>query len=184
MRDQTLIALLRGINVGGKNLISMSELRAGCAELGWEDVRTYVNSGNLVLRTDARAAIVEGELERLVERRFGLAIPVIVRRAAEWPGIMRGNPFPEASAKEPNLVMLALAKAKPKADAATALEERATGGERVVRAGDAIWILFAKGVAKSKLSPGMIDTVVGSPVTTRNWRTVVKLDEMARGGSR
>ncbi len=178
-RQGTFIALLRGINVGGHNKIPMAELRSLCAELGWKDVQTYIQSGNVVFTAGAAPAVLEAELERAIERRFGLVIAVIVRAATDWPAYAKSNPFPEASEKEPKAVMLALSKAPPKADAETALRERAVHGERIVQAGDALWIHFSDGVAGSKLSPALVDRLVGSPVTARNWRTVLKLGELA-----
>lgn len=76
--------------------------------------------------------------------------------------------------------MLALSKAPPKRDMLDGLRERTARGERIVQVGDALWIHYGRGVAKSKLLPGLLDRLVGSPVTTRNWRTVLKLDELAR----
>jgi uncharacterized protein (DUF1697 family) len=178
-RRTTFIALLRGINVSGHNKIPVSELRSLCAELGWTDVQSYIQSGNLLFKAGAGPGRLEAELEGTINRRFGLSIPVIVRSAADWPGYVRDNPYPEESRSEPNAVMLALAKAPPKPDAAAKLRERAVNGERVVQVGDALWLHFGGGVAKSKLSPALFDRLVGSPVTTRNWRTVLKLNEMA-----
>jgi uncharacterized protein (DUF1697 family) len=177
------IALLRGINVGGHNKIPMAELRSLCGDLGWGDVRSYIQSGNLVFRADGAVAALEELLEGAIERRFGLAIPVIIRSAAAWPGYLSGNPFPEASQREPNLVMLALSKAPPRPDAVAALQERASGGERVEQVGDALWMHFDGGVARSKLSPAVFDRLVGSPVTTRNWRTVLELNELCVQGA-
>lgn len=174
------VALLRGINVGGHNKVPMAELRALCAELGWEEVQSYVQSGNLVFESAGPPARLETELERAIERRFELSIAVIVRAAADWPAYVAGNPFPGASESAPNAVMLALSKAPPKAGAVEGLLERAADGERVERVGDAHWIHYAGGSARSKISPGLLDRLVGSPVTTRNWRTVLKLDELAR----
>ncbi len=175
----TFIALLRGINVGGHNKVPMAELRPLCAELGWGDVQTYIQSGNLVFTAGGAPAALENELERAIERRFGFKVSVLVRAAKDWPAYIKGNPFPEASEKEPNAVMLGLSKSPPKADAEKGLRERATHGERIVQVGEALWIHFSDGVAGSKLSPGLLDRLVGSPVTTRNWRTVLKLGEMA-----
>lgn len=175
----TFIGLLRGINVGGHNKVPMAELRPLCAELGWGDVQTYIQSGNLVFTAGGAPAALETQLERAIERRFGLTVSVIVRAAKDWPAYVEENPFPEASEKEPNAVMLGLSKSPPKAGAEAGLRERATHGERIAQVGDALWIHFSNGVAGSKLSPGLFDRLVGSPVTMRNWRTVLKLGEMA-----
>jgi uncharacterized protein (DUF1697 family) len=177
----TYIALLRGINVGGVR-IPMAELRAlGAGDLGWSGVESYIQSGNLIFEADGEPAALEDELERAVERRFGYAIPVLVRRAADWPAYVTSNPFPGESEREAKLVMLALSKRPPKPDAVQALTARAAGGERIASAGGALWIHFASGSARSKLTPSVLDRLAGSPVTTRNWRTVLKLEELARG---
>lgn len=176
----TFIALLRGINVGGHNRVPMADLRSQCGELGWSDIQAYIQSGNILLNAETTADHIEDELERAINRRFGLSVPVIVRTAGDWSAYIPGNPFPEASKAEPNRVMLALSKATPKGDAEAGLQERAADGERIARVGDAFWIHFRRGAGKSKLSPGLVDRLVGSPVTTRNWRTVLKLDELAK----
>jgi uncharacterized protein (DUF1697 family) len=173
------IALLRGINVTGRNKIAMPELRAACAELGWQDVQTYIQSGNLIFQADAAAEAVEAALGKAIDQRFGLSIPVIVRAASDWPAYVQANPYPKESEREPNLVMLALSKARPKPDAAEKLQERAASGERIAQAGDALWIHYPQGAGRSKLSPALFDRLVGSPVTARNWRTVLKINELA-----
>jgi len=159
-------------------MIPMAELRSLCTEIGWSDVATYINSGNVVFSSPAKAAGLEKAIERSITDRFGHTISVIVRSAAQWPAYLAGNPFPVATAAEPKAVMLALSKSQPKADALTLLRERAVNGEKIERVGDAIWIHYALGVAKSKLSPALFDRLVGSPVTARNWRSVVKIGEM------
>jgi uncharacterized protein (DUF1697 family) len=180
MAKGVCIALLRGINVGGRNKIPMSELCSLCADLGWDAVQSYIQSGNLVFKAGATPATLEAELQKAIERQFGLSIQIIVRAAAVWPAYVTDNPYPDASESEPNLVMLALSKSPPKQDAAEKLHERAVAGERIVQVGDALWFHFAGGVAKSKLSPALLDRLVGSPVTMRNWRTVLKLNEMVK----
>lgn len=173
------IALLRGVNVGGNKKVPMAELRDLAAGLGFRDARTYVQSGNLLFGASGKPATLEAKLERAIEQRFGFHVPVIVRGAAQWPGYVRGNPLPAASAKEPHLVHLALSKLPARNDALAALRERATGAERVELAGDAIWIHFAAGSARSRLSPAFLDRVVGSTVTARNWRTVQQLAQLS-----
>lgn len=163
----------------------MADLRTLCDGIGWLDVRSYIQSGNLVFRSPGSPGELERALGEAIERRFGLEVPVIVRTAEEWPAYMRGNPFPDASTKEPNLVMLALAKSPPAPDAAARLEERAASGERIARVGDALWIHFAGGAtATSRLSPAFLDRCAGSPVTTRNWRTVLALDALVVAAGR
>jgi len=182
-RCRKFIGLLRGINVGGHNQIPMSDLCSLCAEIGLGDVQSYIRSGNLVFSATATAARLEVLLEESIERRFNLQIPVLVRDTKDWLGYVKSNPFPKASLKEPNLVALALSKRTPKADATEQLRERADDGERLTQIGDALWIHFSGGSAKSKLSPALLDRLVGSPVTTRNWRTVLKLQDLAHSRS-
>lgn len=174
------IALLRGINVGGHNKVPMSDLRLLCTGLGWTQVQTYIQSGNVIFGAGARTAALEATLEAAIEKRFGLTIAVIVRAASDWARYAENNPFAEACEREPNLVLLGLSKAPPRADAAGALLERARDGERVERRGDAIWIHYAGGAARSKLSPALIDRLVGSSLTARNWRTVLALQALVR----
>lgn len=158
----------------------MAELRTLCADLGWRAVQSYIQSGNVVFQADdAPAAHLETELEQAIARHFGLTIPVVVRTAGDWPAYVSGNPYPTESQHEPNLVMLALAKTPPKPGALKSLQERALNGERIEQVGDGLWIHYQNGVAKSKLSPALFDRLVGSPVTARNWRTVLKIAELA-----
>ncbi len=173
------IALLRGINVSGHRKVPMAELRTLCEGLGYTEVRTYIQSGNVLFSGTDKSQAVEAALEKAIAAHFGFAVDVIVRTAAQWPAYLKTNPFPEASAQEPNRVMLALSKAPPKKDALAALRERAVAGERLEAVGEALWFHYGEGVAGSKLSPALIDRLVGSPVTARNWRTVQKLAELA-----
>jgi len=175
-----LIALLRGINVGGRNKIPMAELREVCKGLGWEDVQTYIQSGNIIFAAGGKPPALESDLERAILDRFELEIPVIVRSAAAWAGTIAANPFPGASEREPRFVHLLLSKDPPAPDAAKRLQERAQGGERVALAGGALWIDYASGVGRSKLTPALLDRLTGSTVTGRNWRTVLMVDEMLR----
>lgn len=175
MPATTWIALLRGINVSGKNKIPMQALRACCADLGWQNVQSYIQSGNLVFAADGAAAQLEAQLEGAILAQFALRIPVIARPGAAWPAYVEGNPFPNASRDEPNRVMLALSKAPPRAEALAALRERSRDGERLAQVGDGIWTHYPAGAGTSRLSPALFDRLVGSPVTARNWRTVLQI---------
>jgi uncharacterized protein (DUF1697 family) len=175
-----LIALLRAVNVGGRKL-PMAELRTLCGELGWEDVETYIQSGNLVFSAAGKPDALEAKLERAISGRFGLDVPVIVRTAAQWSAYAAANPFAKAAREAPNRLQLLVSKRAPNSDAADKLLARAQDGEAVKAAGGALWFHFPEGVARSKLTPALIDKACGSPSTGRNWRTVVKLEEMAEG---
>ena len=172
------IALLRAVNVGGRKL-PMAELRALCGELGWEEVETYIQSGNIVFAARGASEALEARLEDAIEARFGLDVPVIVRTARQWAAVAAANPFPGAARDEPNRLQLLLSKRPPHADAAEKLMERAQAGERVKAAGGALWFHFPEGVGRSKLTPALIDKACGSPSTGRNWRTIVQLGAMA-----
>jgi uncharacterized protein (DUF1697 family) len=166
-----MVALLRAVNVGGRKL-PMAELRALCGELGWTDVATYIQSGNVVFTAAGKP---EAELEAAIAKRFGMDVPVIVRTAAEWAAYPPANPF----AKEPpNRVMLLVSKARPAEGAEGVIQARAMAGEQVRRVGDALWFHYPEGAGTSKLTPALIDRAVGSPATARNVNTVIKLREM------
>jgi len=174
-----MVALLRAVNVGGRKL-PMAELRALCAALGWQDVATYIQSGNVVFSAEARPQAIEAQLERAIKERFGLDVPVIVRTPGEWAALAASNPFPDAARDEPNRLQLLVSKRPPDPDAADKLMARAQGGESVKAAGGALWFHFPEGVGTSKLTPTLIDRACGSPATARNYNTVMKLLEMLR----
>lgn len=174
----TFIALLRGVNVVGRNKVPMADLRTLVERLGGSNVRTYIASGNVVFKLHGAPKAVVGQLEQGIAARFKIDVPVILRTATQWARYAPTNPFPDA---QPNFLHLCLSKAKPKPEAVAALRDRAQGGERIELRGDALWIDYASGVGKSKVSPAAIDKAVGSAATARNWNTVRKLGEMATG---
>ncbi|HMO56918.1 MAG TPA: DUF1697 domain-containing protein [Roseiflexaceae bacterium] len=175
------IALLRGINVGGRNRMPMADLRTICEQLGWQEVQTYIQSGNVVFRSAELPAADEALLERAIAQRFQLHIPVIVRNAATWAAYAANNPFMAESHEVPSHVMLALAKEPLRSATAEELQEQARDGERLVAVGEALWIYYSAGAGRSRLSPALLDRYAGSPVTTRNWRTVLQIGRLITG---
>lgn len=172
----TFVALLRAVNVGGRK-VPMADLRKVAEGLGFSEVETYIQSGNLVFAGKGAAAAVEAKLEAAIAAEFGIEVPVIARTAEQWRAYLK---VPEAFADaEPNRLLLGLAKNAPRKDAAKALAEKAKGGERVEVVGDAVWFHYPEGVGRSKLTPALIDRAVGSPLTARNLNTVRKLAELA-----
>ena len=174
----TFIALLRGINVTGKNKIPMAELRSLAEGLGWRGVRTYIQSGNVVFEASGSRSKLETQLEGAILDTFELSIPVVVRSVRDWRKYVVENPFLDECEVRPHLVHVALSKARPKGGAVEELKRRAQDGERIVAVEDALYIDYVAGAGRSKLSPALFDRLVGSPVTARNWRTVLKLESM------
>lgn len=176
----TFLALLRGINIGGRNKIVMAQLRSLCTDLGWDHVQSYIQSGNLVFTSDKSPDVLETELEQAIHEHLGLSIPVMARSAQHWLAYLHSPPFPEALEQEPHRVMLAVSKQPPAPNAVAELSQRARNGESIHQTADALWIHFPEGVGKSKLSPALLDKIVGSSVTLRNWLTVRELGNMAQ----
>jgi uncharacterized protein (DUF1697 family) len=181
---QTFVALIRGINVGSTRKLPMAELRALSLEIGLHRPETYIQSGNLLIDAAVAADDVRDLLEKAIARRFGFGVDVVVRRASQWAGYAAANPFAEDATAVPKLLHLILARDPLKSSAAEALLPKALAGERVILAGDALWIDYgASGVARSKLTPLLLDKACGSPATGRNLNSVLKIAEMiaARG---
>jgi uncharacterized protein (DUF1697 family) len=173
------VALLRAVNVGGRAL-PMAALRDLCeAELGWEAVQTYIQSGNIVFEAKGKADALEAALEKAIEAKFGFKAPAMIRTASEWRTLLAANPFPEESESEPNRVFLGVPKGALAAGAADRIAAKAVARERVEEAGGALWFHYPEGAGSSKLTPALIDRAAGCSVTARNWRTASTLAEMA-----
>ena len=146
---------------------------------GAERPQTYIQSGNLVVGAKGNETALRRLLEKELADRFGFAIDVIVRTAAEWQGYVAANPFAGDANALPKMVHLYLTRDPLKSGAAKALEQRAQSGERIGAVGGALWIDYgANGVAGSKLSPLLIDKSCGSPATGRNWNSVLMIGKM------
>ena len=150
----------------------MERLREVCGEIGWEDVRTYIQSGNVIFRGSGGRAKLAAALEKAIEEEFGFAVPVVVRKGSEWRRYAEGSPFPEAEQDRAKLLHLGLANKTSRSDAAQVLAPYCKAGEQIVVNGDALWIDYPVGIARTKLTPAVLDRAVGSPVTARNWKSV------------
>ena len=175
------VALLRGVNVGGRNKLLMRELAAMFVEAGCEDVRTYIQSGNVVFR--AAPTLADGLSARIttaIAASHGFQIPVVIRTAADLARVIHGNPFLADGADPTKLHVGFLAQAPDPAKVARLDPGRSPPDAFVVR-GDEVYLHFPAGVARSKLTNGYFDRTLGTVCTIRNWRTVCKLHEMASG---
>jgi uncharacterized protein (DUF1697 family) len=174
----TYLALLRGINVGGKNKLPKKDLKELFVAAGCDNVRTYIQSGNVVFEaTAAVAARLPDQMATLIQERFGLRSPVVVRTAAELAGVVAGNPFLKAGAPEDELHVYFLA-AEPSASRIETLDPARSPGDEFVVRGREVYLRLPNGMARTKLTNDYIDRRLATTSTARNWRTVTKLYEM------
>ncbi|HYZ81782.1 MAG TPA: DUF1697 domain-containing protein [Solirubrobacteraceae bacterium] len=176
------VIMLRGINLGPSRRVPMAELRALFGEAGYTDVRTYVQSGNVVLESDAKPSDLEREAAALISERFGFEVPVVVRTRRELAAVVKLNPLGDV-ADNPKRYQVSFLTAKPAADVVQTLQAAAVGDERVVAHGREIYAWHPDGVARSKLWNSLAGKGLGPGVTAtaRNWTTVTALLEMAGG---
>lgn len=181
MPSSTYVALLRGINVGGKNKLPMKELAALMAATECAEVQTYIQSGNVVFQASASVArrLPEVLAERIAQR-FGLRVPVVIRSAKELAAVARGNPFLKRGEDEDALHVYFLAD-KPSARAVAALDPRRSPGDQFEVVGREIYLFCPNGVGNTKLSNAYFDSALETVSTGRNWRTVLKLIALSSG---
>ena len=178
-RGATYVALLRGVNVGGKNKVPMRELALVFERAGCGNVTTYIQSGNAVF--DAPAAIAErlpDILSRGIADRFGLRVPVVVRTAMELEQAARDNPFLVKGCDTNTLHVLFLADRPAAQDIAALDPERSPGDAFTVRRQE-IYLRCPNGVGRSKLTTAYFDAMLRTTSTCRNWRTVLELVALA-----
>lgn len=172
----TFLALLRGINVGGNKKVAMADLRDMLTALGFENVRTVLQSGNAVFRSGSRSsAQLEKLLESSVGKKLGLQCDFHVRTADEWKEVIARNPFPEAAKSDPSHLLVLFMKEAPAASDVKALQAAIIGPELVRAAGREVYIVYTQGIGTSKLSNVLIDKKLKMRGTARNWNTVLKL---------
>jgi uncharacterized protein (DUF1697 family) len=179
----THIALLRGINVGGHRSVGMTDLRNFLTQLGFDDVRSLLQSGNLVFNSRARTG---AELERFLEaeamKRFALEIDFFVRAPEEWKSMIRQNPFRKEAELDPAHLVVMMLKSPPRAEDVAALQEDISGPEIVRAKGRQLYAFYPKGIGRSRLTNAVIERRLGR-CTGRNWNTVLKLAIVAKSGS-
>ena len=180
----THVALLRAINLAGKNVVKMSDLCALFGELKFANVRSLLNSGNVVFDGGIRdAANLEAQLEAATAKTLGVETTYVVRTATEWKQLVAKNPFAREAKEDPARLIAFVLKQPPAMGAEQALNAAVKGREvgRVV--GKCAYIHYPDGQGRSKLTAAVIEKALGMPGTARNWNTVLKL-LAALGGRR
>jgi uncharacterized protein (DUF1697 family) len=175
-----IISMLRGINVGGHNRIKMDALRALYESLGLRNPQTYVQSGNVVFRTDKRdLAALAKRIEDAIERGFGFRPSVILRTTSELRDAIARNPFAKRSGIEPNKLLVNFLASDPGAEARKKVLSLKTEPEELRMHGRELYIYFPNGMARPKMSWAVLERTLKVPGTGRNWNSVTKLLEMA-----
>ena len=181
-RVTSYIALLRGINLGSTRKIAMPELRDLLHSLGYADARTYIQSGNILLASDQSPRELATRLERAIEERFKLRVPVLVRTADDLAEVVARNPLPERTAVPARFYVVFLDRA-PRRDRIDAIGAADLERDQVAFGNRVIYAWYRDGLRASRLAPAIADNRLGVTTTARNWNTVTRLLDLA-GGAR
>ena len=176
------IALLRAVNVGGTAILPMADLRAAVEKAGFSQVRTLLQSGNLVFDAGALTpAASEKKLEAMCAKTFGLKNEIHVRTLKDFEAIIAANPFAKEAKADPGHVHVLFMREAPPAAGYVALAAAIKGREIVRAGGRHAYMLNPDGMGQSKLTPAVIARHLGMPGTARNWNTIQKLMAMTEG---
>jgi uncharacterized protein (DUF1697 family) len=175
----TYVALLRGINLAGHNTVPMRALRSLVEGLGYEDVTTYIQSGNVVLTSKEPAAKVGAAIRKAISKEFGIDVVVVVRSPQQLKKLVDGNPFVEGN--DPGALHVVFLADKPKAANIKALTTSDFGADEVAVKGTEAYLHLPNGSGRAKLNNALVEKQLGVAGTTRNWRTTAKLLELADG---
>jgi len=170
------VALFRGINVGGKHIVPMKDLREIFSSLGYENVQTYIQSGNAVFSSDASTDKLSASLSKEVGKRFGFEPQVLVLTSDRFHEIVASNPYADVDS-EPKTVHVTFLSANPVDPDLATLDELRAGSESFELKDGAFYLHAPDGIARSRLA-AKVDRCLGVDTTARNWRTVTKLVEM------
>ena len=173
----THVALLRGIHVGGKNILPMKELAKMFADAGCTDVRTFIQSGNVIFKAPAGAPGISDGITSKIEKRFGFRIPVILRTSKQLLQIISDNPFLAAGTDEKALHVYFLANSA-NARAIAGLDPARSAPDAFHVRGQEIYLHLPNGMGRTKLTNAYFDSKLSTTCTARNWATVLKLSEM------
>ncbi len=172
-------ALLRGVNVSGKNKIKMAELREALNNAGLKNVETYIQSGNVIFESAKTSRSLEKIVANAIKQEFGYDVPVMVRDKSFLHGIVKKNPFKNLEVAFLSATILDSPPAKKEVDAIKDLD---FGDERFAVKRDVVYLYLPNGSARTKLTNNFLEKKLSTKATSRNWRTIGKLIEMCNKG--
>lgn len=173
------IAILRGINVGGKRKILMADLKSLCKKLEWKNVETYIQSGNLIFNSDKSNSELENQLEKAIFRKYGFDVPVIVRDSKGLQNSVDKNPFYVEDA-DINQLHITFLKEKPTQENIEKIVKYNYGSDKFKIMDKDVFIFCEGKYHQSKLTNNVFENKLKTGATTRNWKTVLKLVELSK----
>jgi len=177
------VILLRGINLGATNRIPMTTLREAFAQAGLGEVRTYLQSGNIVVPDAASPAGLAAATEQLIAQRFGCNVSAMIRSTEELAAVVKRNPFEEAAQSDPKHYQVTFLSGEPNPESFAQVIQLADPTERIATHGREIYAWHPAGIHLSKLANRLTPKVLGVDcATARNWTTVTQLLELASHG--
>jgi uncharacterized protein (DUF1697 family) len=171
---KTYIVILRGINVSGKNILPMAALRKMLSSLQFENIQTYIQSGNIVLNSELSKEEVIGKVKRGIASKFGYDVPVLARTIDEWKNAITNNPYPTENHKIVSFTFLNEVPVK------TTIEVNITNDDVYTVVNDMVYMYCPDGFGKTKLTNNLFEKKLKVTATSRNFRTTMKLLEMAK----
>lgn len=183
VEPQRYVALLRGVNVGGRNVLPMRALAAIFQRAGASDVRTYIQSGNVVFSAPvSKADEITARVRTAMESEFDLRSPVVLRSREEFAQAIRSVPFASSDSSDAASIHVGFLEREPSADAVRALDPERSPGDSFEVVGREVYLWTPRGIARTKLTNHYFDRTLNTVSTMRNWRTVTKLAELLETG--
>jgi len=176
------VGLLRAVNVGGRNVVAMDDLCRVFDGLGFSDVRTVAQTGNVVFATDdpPPADLAQRIEAAIVVAHPGLATSFLVRTAGEWAAIVSGNPLPDVARDDPSHLLVMFLRDVPDAAARASVAAGLPGREVVRVVGREVFVAYPDGIGRSKVTNAFLERRLGTVGTARNWNTVLRVDALLR----
>jgi len=176
------VSLFRGINVGGNQIVRMDALKTLHESLEFQDVQTFIQSGNVVFTSDgADVTQVQKGIEDAFAETFGFRVKVMVRTAGEFNAIIENNPFQNQPMRESKWVVAMFLASDPVSTALEGIQKTYTGPEEIHITGKEAFIYYPEGMGRSKLTNVFLEKKLKTAGTARNWNTVLKLQKMMEG---
>lgn len=176
---QTYIALLKGINVGGHHILKMEALRQYCEELGWKNIKTYIQSGNIVFQTqESNPNILSQQLEEKLAKHFDFPVPSLVLSVVELVEVFNHNPYIKMGDIDIDKLYVSILSALPDEESVEQIDGGMFSPDEFTIIGRAIYLHVKDRISESKYSNTFFEKRFNTQVTTRNWKTITKLFEL------